>query len=224
MKAVFGINSDYSANKRLTNGYTLYDWEVRQYGFPSFWLRTLSGENAITDEEIMFLHSRECKIGVVIRHFNERTVSKSNGSSEANEIISFVSNKTIPQFENKAIFVEVQPDWSINHNWMISFAQVLFHNGFITGFIGNTDSSKNFNFDRQYSHYIHATNSVNHFGTIICATEPKCESIPEIWAPFAPSAIEPEEVDMWECHNNYYKTIKSALVFIKDTSILDCLI
>ncbi|MEE1027031.1 MAG: hypothetical protein U0L55_08510 [Acutalibacteraceae bacterium] len=67
--------------------------------------------------------------------------------------------------------------------WMISFAQVIFANGYVPGFIGNTDSSKNFNFDRQASHFVQATRDMDCFGAILAATEPKCESIPDYWNP-----------------------------------------
>lgn len=37
----------------------------------------------------------------------------------------------------------------------------------IPGFIGNTDSSKNFNFDRQCSHYVQATHDVGEYGRAV---------------------------------------------------------
>ena len=33
-KIIFGVSSTESANKYLTNGYTVYDWVVRQKCFP----------------------------------------------------------------------------------------------------------------------------------------------------------------------------------------------
>jgi len=64
-----GITTKYSINKKLKNGYTTYDWVKRQKCFPAFCMRTLSGENKITAEEIEFLKAKDCKIGLVIRGY-----------------------------------------------------------------------------------------------------------------------------------------------------------
>ena len=82
MKTVFGVNSATPINKRLKNGYTMYDWVARQKGFPSFCMRTLCGEEKITAEEIEFLRSKDCKIGLVIRDLIEKSVSGINGTAD----------------------------------------------------------------------------------------------------------------------------------------------
>ena len=157
MKTVFGVNSATPINKRLKNGYTMYDWVARQKGFPSFCMRTLCGEEKITAEEIEFLRSKDCKIGLVIRDLIEKSVSGINGTEDALRAVEAAKEAGVAQNAGIAIFAEIKPDWSINHNWMISFAQVISANGYVPGFIANTDSSKNFNFDRQCSHYVQAT-------------------------------------------------------------------
>ena len=48
MKTVFGVNSATPINKKLKNGYTMYDWVMRQKGFPAFCMRTLCGADKIT--------------------------------------------------------------------------------------------------------------------------------------------------------------------------------
>ncbi len=48
MKTVFGVSSVTPINKRLKNGYTMYEWVMRQKGFPAFCMRTLCGEDKIT--------------------------------------------------------------------------------------------------------------------------------------------------------------------------------
>ena len=83
MKTVFGVNSATPINKRLKNGYTMYDWVARQKGFPSFCMRTLCGEEKITAEEIEFLRSKDCKIGLVIRDLTEKSVSGINGTEDS---------------------------------------------------------------------------------------------------------------------------------------------
>ena len=57
MKTIFGVNSATPINKKLKNGYTMYDWVKRQKCFPAFCMRTISGEDKITAEEIEFLKS-----------------------------------------------------------------------------------------------------------------------------------------------------------------------
>ena len=83
MKTVFGVSSATPINKKLKNGYTMYDWVMRQKGFPAFCMRTLSGADKITAEEIAFLKDKDCKIGLVIRDLTEAKVSATNGTQDA---------------------------------------------------------------------------------------------------------------------------------------------
>jgi hypothetical protein len=52
MKTKYGVSSVTPMDKKLKNGYTMYDWVKRQNCFPDFCMRTLSGENKITMEEV----------------------------------------------------------------------------------------------------------------------------------------------------------------------------
>lgn len=122
----------------------------------------------------------------------------------------------VPQNENVAIFAEIKPEWSVNHNWMISFAQTMANNGYLPGFIGNTDSSQNFNFDRQCSHFVQATKDENRFGAVFMATEPKFEIMPEEWMPYCPSALEPEEMHLWACGKTVFGQMTADDVYAKD--------
>ena len=54
MKTIFGVSSATPINKKLKNGYTMYDWVKRQKCFPAFCMRTLSGEDKITPEKLSF--------------------------------------------------------------------------------------------------------------------------------------------------------------------------
>ncbi len=69
MEIFLGVNSKIPLNKKLKNGYTMFDWFSRQKGFPAFCMRTLTGENKITFEEIEFLHKKGCKIGFVEQYY-----------------------------------------------------------------------------------------------------------------------------------------------------------
>ena len=218
MKTVFGVSSATPINKKLKNGYTMFDWVMRQKGFPSFCMRTLDGENAVTADEIAFFKDKDCKIGLVIRNLTETKVSATNGTEDALKAVEAAKELGVPQ--GVALFVEIKPEWSVNHNWMISFAQTVKANGYVPGFIGNTDSSKNFNFDRQCSHFVNATKDVNCFGAVYMATEPKCTGQPEVWAPYCPSALEPDNISLWCCGTTTFDTDQVENVYARDNKVL----
>lgn len=221
MKTIFGVSSATPISKKLKNGYTMYDWVKRQKCFPAFCMRTLTGDNKITAEEIEFLKSKDCKIGLVIRDLTEAKVSVLSGTLDAMKAVEAAKELGVPQNAGIALFAEIKPEWSINHNWMISFARALSANGYVPGFIGNTDSSKNFNFDRQCSHYVQATADENCFDSVFMATEPKLDSAPEEWAPYCPSALEPEDMQLWCCGTTTFDFIWVEDVYAKDEKVLE---
>ena len=218
MNLIYGTKTKMPANTRLTNGYTLYDWVMRMGYFPSFWGRNLTGNNAITKEELKFLKEKNCKVAFYISDFDEAAISKNDASSEALKTIEAAKRLGIPQNKGVAIFVDIPSEWSVNHNWMIGFACNLIKNGYIPGFIGNTDSSKNFNFDRQCSHYIQATRKNDQLSALYWATEPKYPFHPEAWAPFAPSEITPNDIHLWSYGSLEFHGIKADKCYCRDTS------
>ncbi len=220
MKIIYGISSVTPINKRLKNGYTMYDWVKRQKCFPAFCMRNLCGEDVITEEEINFLKSKDCRIGFVIRDLTEARISGINGADDAIRAVTAAKALGVPRNRDIALFAEVKPQWSINHNWMIGFAQALVANGYVPGFIGNTDSSKNFNFDRQCSHYVQATSGVNQFGAVYCATEPKCANMPEEWKPYCPSALQPEDMQLWMSGETVFDNIRVDDIYTIDEKVL----
>ena len=221
MKTIFGVSSATPINKKLKNGYTMYDWVKRQKCFPAFCMRTLSGEDKITAEEIEFLKGKDCKIGLVIRDLTETKVSGVNGTEDAIKAVESAKELGVPPNEGIALFAEIKPEWSVNHNWMISFAQTVSANGYVPAFIGNTDSSKNFNFDRQCSHYVQATADSNGFGAVYGATEPKVDGVPESWEPYSPSALKPEDVQLWVCGTTTFDSLTVDNVYAQDENVLE---
>lgn len=221
MKTIFGVSSVTPINKKLKNGYTMYDWVKRQKCFPAFCMRTLCGEGAITKEEIEFLRDKDCKIGLVIRNLTEAMVSTNFAAKEAMFAIEEAKKLNVPQNKGIVLFAEIQSDWSVNHDWMISFAQIVFNNGYIPGFIGNTDSSKNFNFDRQSSHYLQSTKGDNYFNAVFMATEPKLDKMPEKWEPYCPSGFEPEGMSLWCCGTTTFDFIQVEDVYATDDKVLE---
>ena len=221
MSLIYGTDSAMPANTRLTNGYNLYEWVMRKSCFPSFWGRSLTGERRITAEEIEFLRSKRCKIALVIRDLNEQEICQNDGTHSAIKAVEAAKNAGVPQNKGIALFAYIPSEWSVNHNWMTSFAGNLLNNGYIPGFIGNTDSSKNFNFDRQCSHYVQATDSVDELRPVYWATEPKVEGEPEEWAPYCPSALTPEEMDLWQSGVIRYGDITANEDYIRQESLLE---
>ena len=61
----FGVDSQIQSDDVLQNNITEFEWAVRNKVYPNFWGRNLVGENALTKEEIDFLHSKGCKIAAV---------------------------------------------------------------------------------------------------------------------------------------------------------------
>ncbi len=220
MTTIFGVSSATSLSKKLKNGYTMYDWVKRQKCFPAFCMRTLCGEGKVTAEEIEFLKEKDCKIGLVIRDLTEAQVSGVNGTEQALKAVEAAKELGVPQNIGIALFAEIKPEWSVNHNWMISFAQTICANGYVPGFIGNTDSSKNFNFDRQCSHFVQATKDVNCLGAVFMATEPKLDSEPQEWTPYCPSALEPEDISLWCCGTTTFDFTHVEDVYAKDEKVL----
>ncbi len=163
MKTIFGVNSVTPINKKLKNGHTMYDWVVRKNCYPAFCMRTLTGDNKIIPEEIEFLKAKGCKIGLVFNDLTEKEVSAISGVLSAERAVNAALELGVPVNTGIVLFAEIKPEWSVNHNWMISFASTLRAKGFVAGFIGNTDSSKNFNFDRQTGHFVKATKDMNCF-------------------------------------------------------------
>ena len=219
MKKYFGVSSlSTPANLKLKNGYTMYDWVMRQHCFPAFWGRGLT---TLTPEEVDFLKKKQCKVFLMVDGLDELAISRADGTNDALNAVAAAQKLGVPQNENIALFVKVEPDWSINHNWMISFARTLSANGYMPGFIGNTDSSKNFVFDRQCGHFVNATAEVNQFGAIYGATEPKCEGIPEEWTPYCPSVLNPEHIGLWFCDTTSFDEIVLDDVYVRDENALE---
>lgn len=217
MKNYFGVSSLTPANQKLKNGYTMFDWVMRQHCFPAFWGRGLS---TLTPKEVDFLKKKQCKIFLLVDGLTELAVSRSNGIEEALKAVETAKALGVPQNENITLFVKIESDWSVNHNWMISFAQTLYANGYTPGFIGNTDSSKNFVFDRECGHFVNATAVANQFGAIYGATEPKCEGVSEEWKPYCPSVLNQEHIGLWFCDTTSFDELVVDDVYARDENVL----
>ncbi len=220
MKTIYGVKMETPINKKLKNGHTMYDWVTRKNCFPFFCMRTLAGNDKITVEEIEFLKSKRCKIGLVLNNLSEAEISAASGANSAIRAVSAAMKLGVPTNAGIALFAEIKPEWSVNHNWMLSFAQNVKAHGFVAGFIGNTDSSKNFNFDRQASHFANAARNVHFFDAVFMATEPKLVTAPNKWIPYCPSAMDPMDMSFWACGITSFDEVKAENVYSRDENAL----
>ena len=223
MRMIFGTNSKAAANTRLTNGYYLYDWVMRKNCFPAFWGRPITGIHQIIEEELTFLRDRKCKVALLISDLDEISVSKTNGVQDAIRAVEAAKALGVPRNAGIALFAEIAPDWSINHNWMLSFAATLRANGYVPGFIGNTDSSKNCSFDRQCSHYVQAilaSQGTEVYDTAFWATEPKIDMEPDKWVPYCPTGLMQEDIDLWQIGETTINEISAQQIYARDSAVL----
>lgn len=68
----FGVDSKTPAYERLQNNLTLLEWVIKNKTYPNFWARTITGENALTKDEVKLLHSQGCKVATVYSSFDEK--------------------------------------------------------------------------------------------------------------------------------------------------------
>ena len=220
MTTIFGVKSNTPINCKLKNGHTMYDWVVRKNCYPAFCMRNLAGDNKISSEEIEYFKAKGCKIGLVLNDLTEAEISGINAIPAVERAVASALELGVPVNLGIAIFAEIKPDWSVNHNWMISFASALKARGFVAGFIGNTDSSKNFNFDRQASHFAEFTKDENYLDAVFMSTEPKQDTIPEEWTPYCPSAMETEDMCFWAIGNTSFGEVNVENIYARDEKAL----
>ena len=217
---IFGIESTYPSNGKLTNGYRLFDWVMRKQDVPRFWLRGITGEYGVTREEMAFLKANGCRTALVLNGLTERIVSQNGAVPEAQRALEALRRLRVPSFSEIALFVRFAPNWSMNHNWMLSFAYTLCENGYIPGFIGNTESSKRFCFDRECGHYKHASDAASRCGALFGATEPESDAPPESWTPFCPSDFTQSDMSLWETGGRVVcGDVCANVVYVRDEAI-----
>lgn len=224
MYLTFGADSKTQANTKLTNGFTLYEWVSRKKCSPFFWGRSINGQHKIDLEEVNFLHAHNCKIAPIYDSVKDIHFVTKNGFEDGiNAILSAIA-LGIPPNEQKAIFVKIDPMAQVWDKWIEGFAKTLYNNGYIPGFFANTDSSKNFCFNRSYGRFsIHSKNA-NAYGSLIWAVEPKAANA-NVWAPYAPSIIGRENIAIWQNNVNTIE-IENCCVnenLIKNKKILNYL-
>lgn len=207
-RLLFGVDSNIQANDLLQNNIDMFEWVVRNKIYPIFFGRYLTGENALTKDEIVFLHSKACKIALLCADDGAKQ-TEDQGSALGKNIAHCAHNLEIP--EGTAIFLKLDEKEAITRNFMRGFAKALIIAGYTPGFKANTDAR--FSFDREFSRGMQSDKDVFK-KCLIWAVSPSLAEYdgmttthlihPDNWTPFAPSALTRSDIAIWQygrdCH------------------------
>ena len=179
--------------------------------YPNFWGRNIAGENALTKEEIRFLHERGCKIAAVYPT-SEPKQTEEQGRVLAKKVDIIVLELGIP--EGTAVFLELGEDETVSRDFMRGFAKALMDAGYTPGFKANTDAK--YGFDRAFSLGMQSDKDVFR-KCLVWAVAPTVAEYdrmttthlihPDNFKPFAPSGMTRNEIAVWrygkDCHPIY---------------------
>lgn len=210
-RLLFGVDSTVQANDVLQNNLTEFEWVTRNKLYPNFWGRNMTGENALTKEEIEFLHSKACKITPIYKTPNNQTTEE-EGVAEATKAVDIALELGIP--DGTAIFLETVHNKTVTKDFMRGFARTLIEKGFTPGFKADTDAK--YDFDREYSTGLQTDKDIFD-KCLVWAVAPSLAEYervttthlihPDNWGPFAPSGITRNDIAIWqygkECHPIY---------------------
>ena len=205
-KLFFGVDSQIQSDDLLQNNITEFEWVSRNKVYPVFWGRNLVGENALTKEEIDFLHSKGCKIAAIYSDSGEKQTEE-QGQILAKKIDVLALELGIP--EGAAIFLEIGENEIASRDFMRGFASMLLNEGFTPGFKANTDAV--FDFDLEYSRGMQTDKEIFE-KCLIWAVSPSLAEFdrvttthlihPDNWMPFAPSGITRQDIAIWQYGRN----------------------
>ena len=202
----FGVDSRRSSNALLQNNLTNFEWASRNKLYPNFWGRNINGENALTIEEIDFLHDKGCRIAAI---YSDASVKETEeqGKMLAKKADLAAYGLGIP--ENTALFLEIGETENVTAEFMTGFAAALIEEGYTPGFMANTDAA--FGFDREFSGGMQSHKDIFE-KCLVWATAPSLKEYdrvttthliqPDNWAPFAPSGITQNKIAAWQYGKN----------------------
>ena len=205
-RLLFGVDSTVQANDLLQNNITEFEWAVRNKVYPNFWGRNIVGENALTKEEIEFLHRKGCKIAAIYKDSNKK-LTEEEGRFVSKKIGVVAMELGIPK--DTAVFLEISEDERASCDFMRGFAEALLSEGFTPGFRANTDAA--FDFDREFSRGMQNDKGIFK-KCLIWAVSPSLAEYhrvttthlihPDDWMPFAPSGITRQDIAIWQYGKN----------------------
>ena len=205
-RLLFGVDSRTPSGTALQNNLTQFEWVVRNKIYPNFWGRNLVGENALTRDEIEFIHSKGCKIAAIYIA-DEAKETEEQGKILAKKIALTALELGVPA--GAAVFLEVDEKENITAEYMRALAQALLFEGFTPGFKANTDAV--YSFDREYSRGMQSDRELFE-KCLVWAVAPSLEEYdhittshlirPDNWIPYAPSGITRRDIALWQYGKN----------------------
>lgn len=229
----FGVDSISRADTVLQNNLTLFDWATRNKMYPNYWGRYIGGRNAITAEELAFLHEKGCKVALIYNgaNMNEMRLSQ-QGTIDGKKASMAAAELGVPA--GTAVFLEVNATAAVTDEYLKGYGEALIQDGYTPGFCANTDSACDFDHQFSRGHY----NYPEIFSQcLIWSVTPSLPEYyqtrethrlyPDVWEPFAPSHMTPSQIAVWqygrECHpisDRSGNMLSFDIGIIKDTSVL----
>ena len=208
-RLMFGVDSHIPANRILQNNLSLFEWVVRNKEYPVFWIRNIVGDDALTAEEIDFLHNAACKIAPLYTDDHVKDFETS-GQIIAERAIACASNLGIP--EGTAIFLNISDSEVVTTAFLKGYASGIINKGYVPGFKANTDSK--YIFDCEFSRGIQVFGELFK-NCLIWATAPGITEYnrittthfihPDNWRPYTPSGIRRKDIAMWQYGKNCHE-------------------
>ena len=206
-RLLFGVDSEIQANDILQNNISMFEWVIRNKIHPNFWGRNLLGENALTKDEIEFIHSKGCKIAAIYKDSGEKQTEE-QGKSAGKIAVALAFDLEIPQ--GSALFLDIGEE-SASRDYLKGFAEELIESGYTPAFKANTDAQ--FDFDREFSRGLQTDRELFE-QCLVWAVAPtllEYDSMttthlihPDNWMPYAPSGIKRKDIAVWQygkdCH------------------------
>ena len=201
------MDSEIQANDILQNNISMFEWIIRNKVHPNFWGRNLLGENALTKDEINFIHSKGCKVAAVYNDFGEKQTEE-QGKAIGEIVVALAFDLEIPQ--GSAIFLNVGEEY-VTKDYLMGFAEELIRSRYSPAFKANTDAR--FEFDREFSRGLQTNRKIFEQCLVwsVAPTLPEYYSMttthlihPDKWMPYAPSGIKRKDIAVWQygkaCH------------------------
>ncbi len=205
-RLLFGVDSEVRSDILLQNNIDLFEWVIRNKVYPNFWGRNMVGENALTTEEIDFLHGKACKIAPLYKSSEEKK-SEEQGTDLAESIVRKAKELEIPK--GTAIFLDIDENESSTRDFMRGYAKKMMERGYIPAFRANTDAK--YGFDREFSRGMQTDREI-FAECLVWATSPTVKEYdrittthlihPDNWRPFAPSGVHRKEISVWQYGKN----------------------
>ena len=206
-RLLFGVDSEIQVNDILQNNISMFEWVVRNKIHPNFWGRNLLGENALTKDEIDFIHSKGCKSAAIYTDTGEKRTAE-QGKAAGEIAVALAFDLEIPQ--GSAVFLNIGED-SASRDYLRGFAEELIESWYTPAFRANTDAL--FDFDHEFSRGLQ-TNREIFEQCLVWAVAPTLSEYdsmttthlihPDNWMPYAPSGIKRKDIAVWQygkdCH------------------------